>query len=89
MRCPLHGAKASLLSKNRGQSVTKSRSLPMEELRAYNLKVGAQAHEEVKDPSRIPVLCSGNTVGAGQAVSRRHLVTLTPKSSNLCEKLLD
>ena len=60
----------------------------MEELRANSLELRSQAHQEVIDPSRIPVLCGGNTVGAGHAVRGRHLVTLAPKSSDLCEKLM-
>ena len=61
----------------------------MEELRVNSLKVGSQAHEEVIDPSRLLILCSSNTVGAGQAMEGRHLVTLAPKSSDLSEKCLN
>ena len=60
----------------------------MKELRADNLKLRSQAHQKVIDPSKIPLLCSANTVGAGQAVGGRHLVTLAPKSSDLGKKLL-
>ena len=60
----------------------------MEKLRANSLELRSQAHQEVIDPSSIPVLCGGITVRAGHAVRGRHLITLAPKSSDLGEKLM-
>ena len=61
----------------------------MKELSANSLKLRAQAHRKIINTSGVPILSSGNTVRAGQAVGGRHLVTLAPKGSNHSEELLD